>query len=188
MPSAAPRHFRTAADFRAWLEKNHDRESEILVAFYRKGTGKEGMTYLEAVDEALCWGWIDGVRRRIDEERYLNRFSPRKPKSKWSAVNVRHYARLEKEGRIAPPGAAAYARFDADAHPPYSFEARPEAFPPEMEEAFRAHAAAWDFFQAQPPGYRRTSIHWVTSARRPETRARRLARLVEASAEGKRLS
>lgn len=188
MTDSAPRHFRTAGDFRRWLEKNHDEASELIVAFYKKDSGKKGMTYAEALDEALCWGWIDGVRRSIGPDAYSGRFSPRKPKSKWSAVNLRHYARLEKEGRIAPPGAAARARFDPDEHAPYSFERRHEAeLSPELDKAFRAKRRAWDFFQEQPPGYRRVVTHWVMSAKRQETRERRLAELIEVSQDELRL-
>ena len=186
-PSPTPRHFRTAAAFGAWLEKNHATASELLVGFYRKETGKGGMTYGEALDEALCWGWIDGVRRKVDGDSYSIRFSPRKPRSKWSRVNLEHYARLDGEGRIRPPGADAFARFDPGKHAPYSFEARETAFSPELERRFRAHPAAWAFFEAQPPGYRRTATHWVTSAKREETRLRRLDELIEVSADQTRL-
>lgn len=182
-----PRHFPTREAFRAWLEKNHDRTPELWVGFWNKASGRKGMTYAEGVDEALCWGWIDGIKKKVDDARYTNRFTPRKAVSKWSAVNVRRYAELEAAGEIAPPGAAAFARFDPDKHPAYSFEARPEAFPPELEAAFRKDAAAWEHFMAQPPGYRRSAIHWVTSAKREETRLRRLARLAAVSAGGERL-
>lgn len=185
--SSAPEHFRTAAAFRRWLEKNHAKRSELLVGFYHKKSGKGGMTYGEALDEALCWGWIDGVRRNVDEQSYSIRFTPRTPQSKWSAVNLRHYARLEAEGRIAPPGAEAYARFDPDKHTPYSFEARATDFSPELEAAFRAEGDAWEYFQKQPPGYRRTATHFVMSAKREETRRRRLSQLIEVSAKRTRL-
>lgn len=184
---SGPRHFRTAAEFRRWLEKNHATTPELIVAFYKKASGKGGMTYPEALDEALCWGWIDGVRRSLGDDVYVQRFTPRKAKSKWSEVNLRHYARLEAEGRIAPPGAAAYARFDPAEHTPYSFEARPEAFHPELEAAFQAEPEAWAFFQEQPPGYRRIAMHFVMSAKREETRRRRLTQLIEASRDRERL-
>jgi uncharacterized protein YdeI (YjbR/CyaY-like superfamily) len=182
-----PRHFRTPAAFRAWLEKNHDRRGELWVGFYRKGHGG-GMTYPQAVDEALCHGWIDGIKRKVDDIRYTNRFTPRKRESKWSEVNLRRYAELEAEGRIAPPGAAARGRFDAEKHPPYSFErARPARLAPELEARFREQADAWTFFQAQPPGYRSLAIHWIMSAKREETRERRLHQLAEFSAAAQRL-
>lgn len=183
----APRHFRTAAAFGKWLEKNHAKASELIVGFYKKDSGKGGITYGQALDEALCWGWIDGVRRRVDEVSYSIRFSPRKPSSKWSRVNLEHYARLEAEGRIQPPGAEAFARFDPEKHTPYSFETRVTEFPSELRRRFEAEEEAWAFFQAQPPGYRRTATHWVTSAKREDTRLRRLAELIEVSADEVRL-
>lgn len=182
-----PRLFPTQAAFRAWLEKNHDRTAELWVGFWNKASGKKGMTYPQAVDEALCWGWIDGIKKKVDDERYTNRFTPRKTVSKWSDVNLRRYAELQAAGQVAPPGKAAFARYDPAKQRAYSFEARPDAFPPELEAAFREHPEAWSFFQAQPPGYRRTAIHWVMDAKREETRRRRLAQLVEVSAEGRRL-
>ena len=182
-----PKLFPSQAAFRTWLGKHHARVPELWVGFYNKASGKRAMTYPEAVDEALCWGWIDGVKKKVDEERYTNRFTPRKAVSKWSDVNLHRYAELEAAGRIAAPGRAAFARFDPSKHRVYSFEARPDAFPPEMEREFRRHRDAWAFFTAQPPGYRRIAIHWVSSAKRQETRLRRLALLVGASAAGERL-
>ena len=182
-----PRMFRNQAAFRAWLEKNHDRVAELWVGFYNKKSGKSAMTYAEGVDEGLCWGWIDGQKRKVDEDRYTNRFTPRKAVSKWSAVNLRRYAELDAEGRIAAPGREAFARFDPEKHGSYSFEARPEAFPPALEKVFRKDRKAWAKFMEQPPGYRRTAIHWVSSAKREETRLRRLEQIMEVSAAGKRL-
>ena len=183
-----PRTFSSQEAFRAWLERHHDRVPELWVGFWNKASGRKGMTYPQAVDEALCWGWIDGVKKNVDEERYTNRFTPRKTVSKWSDVNLRRYAELETAGRVAPPGKAAFARFDPAKHRAYSFEARPDAFPPELEREFRSHREAWAFFTAQPPGYRRIAIHWVSSAKREETRQRRLAELVGVSAAGERLA
>jgi uncharacterized protein YdeI (YjbR/CyaY-like superfamily) len=183
-----PKLFPSQAAFRTWLGKHHARAAELWVGFYNKASGKKGMTYPEAVDEALCWGWIDGVKKKVDEERYTNRFTPRKAVSKWSDVNLRRYAELAAAGRVAEPGRAAFARYDPAKHGGYSFEARPEAFPAELEGELRRHPAAWAFFQAQPPGYRRNVIRWVSSAKRPETRLRRLARLVQVSATGDRLA
>jgi len=182
-----PRLFKDQAAFRAWLSKNHAAATELWVGFYNKASGKSAMTYAQAVDESLCWGWIDGIKKKVDEERYTNRFTPRKPVSKWSTVNLRRYAELLAEGRVALPGAEAFARYDPAKQGDYSFEARPDAFPAELERAFRKEKTAWAFFQAQPPGYRRTAIHWVSSAKREETRLRRLAQLVEVSREGERL-
>lgn len=182
-----PRLFKDQAAFRKWLENSHDSAGELWVGFYNKKSGKTAMTYPEAVDESLCWGWIDGVKKKVDEERYTNRFTPRKPVSKWSDANLRRYAELDTEGRIAEPGRAAFERFDPKKHRAYSFEARPEAFPPELERVFRKNRAAWKRFMEQPPGYRRTAIHWVSSAKREETRLRRLGQLVDVSKDGRRL-
>jgi uncharacterized protein YdeI (YjbR/CyaY-like superfamily) len=169
------------------LEKNHDRVTELWVGFWNKASGKKGMSYPEAVDEALCWGWIDGIKKKVDAERYTNRFTPRKVQSKWSDVNLRRYAELEAAGRVAAPGKAAFARFDPSKHGGYSFETRPDALSPKLEAEFRKHSRAWTFFQAQPPGYRRTAIHWIASAKREETRLRRLTQLVGASEDEERL-
>lgn len=183
-----PRLFPNQAAFRKWLSKNHDSVTELWVGFYNKKSGKTAMTYAQAVDESLCWGWIDGIKKKVDDERYTNRFTPRKEKSKWSEVNVRRYAELDAEGMIAEPGRAAFARFDPEKHPPYSFERRKAAqLSPELDKRFKAAKKAWAFFQEQPPGYRKTAIHWVISAKREETRERRLGQLIEVSNEGRRL-
>lgn len=182
-----PRLFKDQAAFRAWLSRNHAKVPELWVGFYNKKSGKSAMTYAEAVDESLCWGWIDGIKKKVDEERYTNRFTPRKEVSKWSDVNLRRYAELDAEDRIAAPGKAAFARFDPAKHRAYSFEARPDAFPPELEKLFKRNKAAWAKFMEQPPGYRRTAIHFVSSAKREETRLRRLDQLVDLSAQGERL-
>ena len=182
-----PRLFKDQAAFRTWLSKNHDKVDELWVGFFNKKSGKKAMTYSEGVDEGLCWGWIDGIKRKVDEERSTNRFTPRKTVSKWSDVNLRRYAELDAEGRIAKPGEEAFARFDPEKHRAYSFEARPKAFPPELETLFKKEKTAWTKFMEQPPGYRRTAIHWVSSAKREETRLRRLRQLMDVSAEGERL-
>lgn len=184
-----PRFFKTAAAFRAWLDKNHDKKSELWVGYYKKASGKGGMTYQEALDEALCYGWIDGVVRTIDADSYEQRWTPRKQTSYWSEVNLKKVKRLEEEGRMHEAGRAALARKPADSGTRYAFEKRPETFPPAMIKQFKAmNKAAWTFFEQQPPGYRRLLIHWVTSAKQEETRQKRLKRLVETSAAGKRLT
>ena len=183
-----PTHFGTAAEFRAWLEKNHDRASELWVAFYKKTARKHGITYAEAVDEALCFGWIDGIIKRLDEERYMHRFSPRKPGSTWSNINVRNVARLSAAGRMHAAGLAAFAARTKKRTGIYSFEAsRPAKLPEEFEGHFRTNARAWEFFMAQPPGYQRTAIHRVISPKQEVTRWRWLERLVSESAAGRRL-
>jgi uncharacterized protein YdeI (YjbR/CyaY-like superfamily) len=183
-----PTFFRTPAEFRAWLEEHHETETELLVGFYKKGSGRQGITWHEAVGEALCFGWIDGIGRRIDDDRRSIRFTPRKPRSTWSNVNIRRVGELTERGLMAPAGLAAFERRSESRSGIYAYEQSHEAeLEREQERAFRANAEAWSFFESQPPGYRRTAIHWVVSAKREETRARRLATLIGDSASGRRL-
>ncbi len=182
-----PRFFTSPAKFRQWLEKNHNSANELLLGFHKKSSGKKSITYAEALDEALCFGWIDGVRKNVDETSYTIRFTPRKPKSIWSNVNVRHVERLKKEGRMAEPGLAAYALRDPKRTGIYAFENRPKEFSPAYEKEFRANKAAWEFFQTVPPSFRNTCIFWVMSAKKEETQRRRLEQLIESSAKGVRL-
>lgn len=180
--------FETPSDFRAWLEEHHETESELLVGFYRKGSGRPSITWPESVEQALCFGWIDGVRRGIDEMSYSIRFTPRKPTSNWSQVNIDKVAELTDQGRMRPAGIAAFERRSEARSGVYSYEQRRNAeLEPEQRREFEANAAAWRFFESQPPGYRRTAIHWVVSAKRPETRRKRLATLIDDSANGRRL-
>ncbi len=171
--------------FYAWLEANHDSEPEVLVGMYKKHTGKQTMTWSQAVDQALCFGWIDGVMRRLDDERHVQRFTPRRPGSNWSKVNVEKMARLEAEGLVAEAGRSAFeARTDARTGV-YSFEEGQDAtLSAEYEERLRANAAAAEYWDRRPPWYRRTASHWVLSAKREETRERRLNQLIEDSAAG----
>jgi len=182
-----PRFFANAAAFRRWLEKNHDRESELWIGFHRKASGKPSITYPESVDQALCFGWIDGVVKSLDADSYVRRFSPRKASSIWSAVNLRKFAALVERNLVEKPGLEAYERRDPAKTNLYSFENRPQTLPPPLEKKFRANRAAWKFFQAQPPGYRRTATWWVVSAKREETQMTRLKKLLELSAKGERL-
>ncbi len=181
------KHFRSAAAFRRWLQRHHHTATEVWVGFYRRESGKTGMSYQEAVDQALCFGWIDGIRKKVDDISYTNRFTPRKPKSTWSLVNIRRVAELTKLGQMAPPGVDAFKSRDARRSGTYSFENRPATFEPSLEKIFRADREAWTFFQSQPPGYRRTATWWVTSAVKEETRRTRLAWLIDDSAHGRRL-
>ncbi len=182
------RFFKSAADFRAWLEKNHATATELWVGLYKKHVAHRGLTYQEAVLEALCFGWIDSVMRRIDDESHMQRFTPRKPGSVWSNVNVAHVERLTHEGRMAPAGLAAFAARTAAKTGLYSFERKQAAeFPPALLRLFKANAAAWKFFNAQPPGYRRLATHHVASAKQEATRQRRLEKLIAASAAGVRI-
>ena len=180
--------FATPADFRAWLEEHHATASELWVGYYKKATGEPSITWEQAVEEALCFGWIDGKLQRIDERSHRQRFTPRRPGSNWSAVNVAKVAELTKQGRMTPAGEAAFAARRDDRSAVYSYERRHEArFDEEQEAAFRADAAAWSWFAEQRPNYRALATWWVVSAKRPETRARRLATLVECSAEGRKV-
>jgi uncharacterized protein YdeI (YjbR/CyaY-like superfamily) len=181
-----PTFFATPEDFRAWLEAHHETESELLVGFHKKGSGRPSITWPESVDQALCFGWIDGVRRGIDDERYSIRFTPRQQRSTWSAVNVRRVGELEAEGLMRPAGRAVFERRTGDRTGIYSYERRrAAAFEPEQERAFQADERAWAWFQDQAPSYRRAATHWVISAKKPETRERRLQRLIEDSAAGR---
>jgi uncharacterized protein YdeI (YjbR/CyaY-like superfamily) len=180
-------YFESAAQFRAWLEIHHSNAAELGIGFFIKASGKTGITYPEALAEALCYGWIDGVRRRVDAARYAIRFTPRKPRSTWSLVNVRHAERLMAGGRMHAAGLKAFEAREAKKTGIYSFELRPERLPEELERVFRANKKAWAHWEMQPPGYRRTLTWWAASAVREETRRRRLAKIMGASEEGRRL-
>jgi uncharacterized protein YdeI (YjbR/CyaY-like superfamily) len=182
-----PTFFTSPAQFRRWLEKNHSTVPELVVGFHKKSSGKKSITYAEALDEALCFGWIDGVRRSLDETSYTIRFTPRRPRSIWSLVNLRHVERLQKEGRMHAAGLEVFARRDPKRTGIYSFENRPRELSAEYEKEFRKHKAAWEFFQAQPPFWKKTIYFWVMGAKQEETRLRRLARLIESSAKGERV-
>lgn len=182
-----PKFFTSPEKFRRWLEQNHDRTAELLVGFHKKSAEKKSITYSEALDEALCFGWIDGVRKSFNETSYTIRFTPRKSRSIWSNVNVRHVERLKKEGRMQPPGLEAYNRRDAKRTGIYSFENRPRELSPEYEKIFRQNKAAWKFFQEQPAGYKRLMVFRTMSAKKEETRLRRLQQLIESSEKGVRM-
>jgi uncharacterized protein YdeI (YjbR/CyaY-like superfamily) len=182
------RYFKTPAEFRAWLIKNHGTATELGVVLHKKASGKQTMTWSEAVDQALCFGWIDGIARRLDETARVQRFTPRKPNSNWSAVNIKKVAELTARGLMKPAGLAAFARRTEARSQVYSYENRHlAALDPDREATFRANARAWEFFGKQPPSYRQTAIYWVMNAKRDETRAKRLAKLIEESAGGRRL-
>jgi uncharacterized protein YdeI (YjbR/CyaY-like superfamily) len=180
--------FATPAEFRAWLQEHHESATELLVGFYKKGSGKPSITWPESVDQALCFGWIDGVRRSLGDEAYTIRFTPRKPSSNWSAVNVKRIGELIAEGHVHPAGLAAFERRSDDRTAIYAYEQRKTAqLPPAFEQQLRANEKAAEFFDGQPPWYRRTAAHWVISAKREATRERRLAQLIEDSANGRRI-
>jgi uncharacterized protein YdeI (YjbR/CyaY-like superfamily) len=181
-----PITFETAAAFRRWLEQHHATEREVWVGYYRRSAGKPSMTWQESVDEALCFGWIDGVRRRIDDERYTNRFTPRRPGSNWSAINIRRANELIEQGRMRPAGLRAFEARREDRSGIYPYEQRHTAtFSPEFERRFRAKERAWAGFEARSPSYRQAAIRWVMSAKKEETRERRLSQLIEASTAGR---
>ena len=179
-----PIFFSSPQEFYDWLEEHHESEREVYVGFYKTHTGKRAMSWSEAVDQALCFGWIDGRANGIDEHRYMQRFTPRRPGSNWSKINVEKVARLEEAGLMRPAGRAAFERRSDDRTGVYSFERGDATLPPEYEERLRANPAAAEYFDARPPWYRRAATHWVTSAKREGTRLRRLAQLIEDSAAG----
>jgi uncharacterized protein YdeI (YjbR/CyaY-like superfamily) len=183
-----PVFFTSPAAFGAWLAAHHASATELVVGYYKTATGKPSLTWPESVDEALCYGWIDGVRRSLGAEAYMIRFTPRKPTSIWSAINVAKIAALRAAGRMRPPGEAAFAKRRADKTGVYSFERREAAqLAPAQAAQLAANAKASAWFGGQAPWYQRTAIHWVISAKREETRARRLATLIRDSAAGRRI-
>jgi uncharacterized protein YdeI (YjbR/CyaY-like superfamily) len=186
MRQMEPVFFAKPGELREWLERHHGDRDELWVGLYKKASGKPSVTWPEVVDEALCFGWIDGVRRSLGPDSYANRLTPRRKGSNWSAINVKRVRELIAEGRMTPAGLVAFEARDDDRTAVYSYEQRRNAaLDAEQERRFRADAAAWEWFQARPPSYRRAALHWVTSAKRPETRERRLATLIEDSAAGR---
>jgi len=181
-----PTFFGTAGELREWLERNHATATELFVGFYKRRSGKPSITWQEMVDEELCFGWIDGVRQGIDEVSYSNRITPRKPRSTWSAVNIARAQELIRLRRMHPAGLKAFERRTDERSAIYSYEQRKSArLEPGAERSFRANQKAWTFFQAQAPGYRQAATWWVISAKREETRKKRLATLIEDSALGR---
>jgi len=181
------RYFRSQAAFRRWLEAHHASASELVVGFYKKASSKGGLGYKEAVDEALCFGWIDGIKKRVDEASYTHRFTPRRPGSIWSAINLKRMKELIASGVVSKAGLETYERRDPKKAGLYSFENRPKTFDAPIEKAFRANARAWTFFLTQPPGYRKVCTFFVMSAKKEETRLRRLQVLMNVSSKGQRL-
>lgn len=186
-PAAAvkPRFFATQAAWRKWLAANHDKHELLWVGFWRVSTGKPCITWPQSVDEALCFGWIDGLRRGIDAESYVIRFSPRKPGSKWSRVNLERFAELEAEGLVHATGRAARAKWRDEQRAGYSYETSRTDLDPAPRAKLEANAKAWRFWQAQVPSYRKLVANWQASPKREETRASRLATLIDCCARGK---
>lgn len=184
----SPTFFATPADFRAWLEQHHADTRELFVGFYKVGSGRLSITWPQAVDEALCFGWIDGVRKRIDDAGYMIRFTPRKASSTWSKVNIDRVAELTRLGLMQPAGLKAFEQRSEAKSGIYAYERLNAALDATQEQQFRANSGAWEFFQAQPAWYQRTAIWWVISAKRGETRQKRLATLIEDSAQGRTIA
>ena len=182
-----PTFFASADKFRKWFEKNHHKAAELLVGFYKKGSGKPSITWPESVDQALCFGWIDGVRKRIDDDSYTIRFSPRRETSIWSAINIKRATELKELGLMHQAGLAAFGRRRDDKSRIYAYENTPKTLAPAYEKKFRANRKAWEFFNKQAPSYRRLGIFYVMSAKREETREARLAKLIEITAKARRL-
>lgn len=179
-----PLFFATSEDFRKWLKKNHKKETELIVGFYKVNSGKPSMTWSQSVDQALCFGWIDGVRNSIDKERYQIRFTPRKPGSIWSAVNIKKIETLTQQGLMMPAGIEIFQKRTENKSKVYSFEKDTVDFSPKLEKQFKSNKPAWKYFQALAPSYQKTSKNWVMGAKQEITQLKRLNQLIEASAAG----
>ena len=180
----APTFFSKQSDFRKWLQKNHKRETELLVGFYKVGSGKPSMTWSQSVDEALCFGWIDGVRKSIDKDSYQIRFTQRKPTSIWSAINIRKIGELTKQGLMQAAGLASFEKRIESKSKIYSYENDEKEFTRDLKKQFKANKKAWEYFQSLAPSYRKVSTHWVMSAKQESTKIKRLNELIADSARG----
>lgn len=180
--------FSNRLEFRKWLKANHKKETELLVGYYRVSCNKKGITWSESVDEALCFGWIDGVRRKIDDERYCNRFTPRNPKSNWSAINIKKVEELTKLGLMQPAGLEAYSKRTAEKSEIYSYEKIPPKLSENFEKLFKVNKTAWKHFDALPPYYKKNVINWIMSAKQEKTKLSRLEKVIAASEKNKRLA
>lgn len=182
-----PVFFSSPAKFREWLEAHHATESELVVGFHKRHTSEPTMTWPESVDQALCFGWIDGVRKKIDDDRYQIRFTPRKAKSIWSRINIDKVTELTKQGLMQPAGLKAFEGRDLTKQKKYSFENEEKTLDPAYEAEFRKNEKAWEFFESQAPWYQRVAKFWVMQAVREETRLKRLATLISDSERGERI-
>lgn len=183
-----PTFFKSPNQFRRWLEAHHTTAQELWVGFYKKTSGRQSITWPESVDEALCFGWIDGIRKSVDDVSYAIRFTPRKPRSIWSTVNIRRAEELEWQGRMLPPGRKAFEARVENRSGVYSYEQRSVELDAPYGEKFRRNEEAWRFYQAQPASYRKAANWWVLSAKKEETRLKRLEKLIEDSAAGRRIA
>ena len=182
-----PTFFATQQGFRKWLQKSHSKETELLVGFYKVDSGKPSMSWSESVDQALCFGWIDGVRKSIDQESYTIRFTPRKPTSIWSAINIKKMETLTASGLMTAAGQKAFERRTENRSRIYSHEKEPAVLLPTYQKKFKQNKSAWAFFNEQPPSYKKVMIHWITTAKQEKTRLLRLEKTIEISAQGKRM-
>lgn len=180
-------YFNTQAELHDWLAQNHAEAKEILIGFYKTSSSKKGITYAQALDEALCFGWIDGIRKGVDEERYTIRWTPRKAKSIWSSVNLKRVPELIEMGKMQPSGLKAYEGRDQKLQEQYSYEMEDRGLEAEHEKQLKANSAAWAFFQASAPSYQKAARHWVNSAKQETTRLKRLNELIEHSANGQKV-
>lgn len=179
-----PVFFTTPSDFRKWLKKNHDSAKELWVGYYKKDSGIPSITWPQSVDEALCFGWIDGIRKSVDAISYMIRFTPRRPKSNWSAINIRRVKELKKSGLMQPAGLAAFEKREEHRSEIYSFERKALALDKKYETQFKKNKKAWTFFGSMPPSYRKPAMWWIMSAKQKETRLKRLEQLIKDSASG----
>jgi uncharacterized protein YdeI (YjbR/CyaY-like superfamily) len=186
-PTTAPKTFRTPAAFRAWLEKHHAKAKELEIRLFKVHAAHRGITYAQALDEALCFGWIDGVIHSLDKDSFRQRYTPRKPRSSWSRRNIEHVERLKQAGRMTAAGLAAYDAREAQRSGAYSFEQERPELAPAYLKTIRANKAAWTFFQERPHGFRRLMAHWIMSAKKEETRRKRLDLLIECAARGRKI-
>lgn len=179
--------FKTQDEFRKWLKKNHAKETEIIVGYYKIGSNKPSMTWSESVDQALCFGWIDGVRRSIDKESYCNRFTPRRKGSNWSAINIKKVENLIKSGQMMPAGQKAFELRLENKSGIYSHENDPAILPPKYQKQFKANKVAWNYFTAQAPSYKKVMIHWIMTAKQEKTQLARLEKTINISELRKRM-
>lgn len=182
-----PVFFNNSDEFREWLIANHSRENELWVGFYKVKSGKPSMSWSQSVDQALCFGWIDGIRKSIDHERYCIRFTPRKSTSNWSTINIKKVDELTRKGLMQPTGLEVFKNRKVDNTEQYSYENKPEKLSPDLENRFRSNRNAWSYFTSQAISYQRTVFFWIMSAKREETKHNRLKKLIDTSNAGKRL-
>lgn len=183
----SPIFFKNQSEFRQWLEKNHATETQLLVGYYKVETGKPCMTWSQSVDQALCFGWIDGIRKKVNEESYCIRFTPRKRISKWSNINIAKVKELTSKGLMHHAGLESFSHCKEANSGVYSFENDFKTLPQEFEEIFRGNKGAWEYYSAQSPSYRKMVAHWILSAKRKETQIKRLEELIQVSSRNERL-